>query len=163
MTASSAPSDFDDQVKLRRKNRATVEQYMRTNGKDRLRRHELFTKDGSVASWTNETGKPLEFRGHAKLAALGAWIEKCFPDWEFHNVRIFATSDPNHFWVESDARGKTRVPGYPEGYCENHYIHSFELDNGKITQSREFMNPFDQLRGLGVPVPKIQRAGIPAS
>ncbi len=163
MPAPIALSGFNDQLELRKKNRATVEQYMRTNGKDRLRRHELFTQDGSLASCNTETGEPLEFKGQAKLAALGAWVEKCFPDWQFHNVRIFATDNPNRFWVESDARGKTRVPGYPEGYCENHYIHSFELDNGKISQSREFMNPFDQLRGLGIPVPKIKREGIPAS
>ncbi|UMZ15008.1 PhzA/PhzB family protein [Pseudomonas sp. B11] len=156
-------SEFNDQLELRKKNRATVEQYMHTNGKDRLRRHELFTEDGSLGSWNTESGEPMEFTGHAKLEALGAWIEKCFPDWQFHNIRIFATPNPNHFWVESDARGKTRVPGYPEGYCENHYIHSFELDNGKIRQSREFMNPFNQLRGLGVDVPKIKREGIPAS
>ncbi len=45
-------------------------------------------------------------------------------------MRIFETEDPNHFWVECDGRGKALVPGYPQGYCENHYIHSFELKRG---------------------------------
>ena len=163
MSVSLCASGFNDQLELRRKNRATVEQYMRTHGKDRLRRHELFTPDGSGGSWNTETGEPLVFKGHAKLAALGVWLEQCFPDWQFHNVRVFETDNPNHFWVESDGRGKTLVPGYPEGYCENHYIHSFELDNGKIKQNREFMNPFEQLRALGITVPSIKREGIPAS
>lgn len=163
MPASLPPGGFNDQLELRRKNRATVDLYMRTNGEDRLRRHELFTPDGSGGSWNTETGEPLVFKGHAKLAALGVWLHQCFPDWQWHNVRVFETDNPNHFWVESDGRGTTRVPGYPEGHCENHYIHSFELDNGKITQNREFMNPFEQLRALGIPVPSIKRKGIPAS
>ncbi|MBI6567963.1 PhzA/PhzB family protein [Pseudomonas synxantha] len=163
MPGSLSSGGFNDHLELRRKNRATVDQYMRTNGEDRLRRHELFTADGSGGSWNTETGEPLVFKGHAKLAALGVWLQQCFPDWQWHNVRVFETDNPNHFWVESDGRGTTRVPGYPQGYCENHYIHSFELDNGKITQNREFMNPFEQLRALGIPVPKIKREGIPAS
>ncbi|AZE83926.1 Phenazine biosynthesis protein PhzA [Pseudomonas orientalis] len=163
MPASLPPGGFNNSLELRQKNRATVDQYMRTNGEDRLRRHELFTPDGSGGSWNTETGEPLVFKGHAKLAALGVWLHTCFPDWQWHNVRVFETDNPNHFWVESDGRGTTRVPGYPEGYCENHYIHSFELDNGKITQNREFMNPFAQLRALGIAVPTIKREGIPAS
>ncbi len=69
------------------------------------------------------------------LRRLAEWLERCFPDWEWHNVRIFETEDPNHFWVECDGRGKALVPGYPQGYCENHYIHSFELENGRIKRT----------------------------
>ncbi len=163
MTGPEIRKGFDDYPELRRKNRATVEQFMKTTGEARLRRHELFTEEGSGSNWCNETGKPILFEGRAKLEALDKWVVKCFPDWQWCNVHIFETLDPNHFWVESDGRGKTRVPGYPEGYCENHYIHSFVLENGKIKSSREFMNPFQQLRGLGVAVPRINREGIPAS
>ncbi|MFP6517723.1 PhzA/PhzB family protein, partial [Pseudomonas aeruginosa] len=74
---------------------------------------------------------------------------------------FFETEDPNHFWVECDGRGKALVPGYPEGYCENHYIHSFELENGRIKRNREFMNPMQKLRALGIAVPQIKRDGIP--
>ncbi len=52
-------------------------------------------------------------RGHESLRRLAEWLERCFPDWEWHNVRIFETEDPNHFWVECDGRGKALVPGYP--------------------------------------------------
>ncbi len=122
---------FTDNLELRRRNRATVEHYMRMKGAERLQRHSLFVEDG------------------------------CFPDWEWHNVRIFETEDPNHFWVECDGRGKALVPGYPQGYCENHYIHSFELENGRIKRNREFMNPMQKLRALGIAVPQIKRDGIP--
>ncbi|HCF7067650.1 TPA: phenazine biosynthesis protein PhzA, partial [Pseudomonas aeruginosa] len=47
------------------------------------------------------------------------------------------------------------------GYCENHYIHSFELENGRIKCNREFMNPMQKLRALGIAVPQIKRDGIP--
>ncbi|MFY8305892.1 phenazine biosynthesis protein PhzA, partial [Pseudomonas aeruginosa] len=52
-------------------------------------------------------------------------------------------------------------PGYPQGYCENHYIHSFELENGRIKRNREFMNPIQKLRALGIAVPQIKRDDIP--
>ncbi len=61
---------------------------------------------------------------------------KCFPDWEWYNINIFGTDDPNHFWVECDGHGKILFPGYPEGYYENHFLHSFELDDGKIKRNR---------------------------
>ncbi len=75
------------------------------------------------------------------------WSLKCFPDWEWYNIKVFETDDPNHFWVECDGHGKILFPGYPEGYYENHFLHSFELDDGKIKRNREFMNVFQQLRG----------------
>ncbi len=56
------------------------------------------------------------------------WSLKCFPDWEWYNIKVFETDDPNHFWVECDGHGKILFPGYPEGYYENHFLHSFELD-----------------------------------
>ncbi|MCR7692965.1 phenazine biosynthesis protein, partial [Pseudomonas aeruginosa] len=65
------------------------------------------------------------------------------------------------FWVECDGHGKILFPGYPEGYYENHFLHSFELDDGKIKRNREFMNVFQQLRALSIPVPQIKREGIP--
>ncbi len=69
--------------------------------------------------------------------------------------------DPNFFWVECEGRGDIRFPGYPDGYYENHFIFSFELNDGLITRSREFMNPTMQMRALGIPVPEIRRDGIP--
>ncbi|MFU3305188.1 phenazine biosynthesis protein PhzA, partial [Pseudomonas aeruginosa] len=43
----------------------------------------------------------------------------------------------------------------------NHYIHSFELENGRIKRNREFMNPIQKLHALGIAVPQIKRDGIP--
>ena len=54
-----------------------------------------------------------------------------------------------------------RFEGYPEGYYENHFLFSFEMDGGLIVRCREFMNPILQLQALGLPVPRIERKGIP--
>ncbi|MEV5463384.1 PhzA/PhzB family protein [Streptomyces cellulosae] len=119
---------FSDEVELRRINRATVERYMKTRGQDRLRRHELFTEDGVGGLWTTDTGEPVATHGRDRLAEHAVWSLKCFPDWEWYNIQIFETQDPNHFWVECDGRGKILFGDYPEGYYENHFLHSFELD-----------------------------------
>ena len=153
---------FANHLELRRINRATVERYMHMKGAERLQRHTLFSEDGCGGNWTTQTGEPLVFQGHESLARLAQWLEQCFPDWEWHNVRIFETDDPNHLLVECDGRGKVLIPGYPQGYCENHYLHSFELDNGRIKRNREFMNPVHKLQALGISVPQIKRDGIPA-
>ncbi|MFJ4564878.1 PhzA/PhzB family protein [Streptomyces caelestis] len=152
---------FTDRQELRRLNRATVERYMNTKGKDRLERHLLFTEDGVGGLWTTDTGSPIAIKGRDRLAEHAVWSLRCFPDWEWYNVQIFETDDPNHLWAECDGHGKILFEGYPEGYYENHFLHSFELVDGKIRRQREFMNPFEQLRALGIPVPEIKRAGIP--
>jgi len=149
------------EAEVRKINRATVEQYMNTRGQERLRRHLLFTEDGIGGLWTNDTGKPIVITGQDRLAEHAVWSLKCFPDWAWINIEIFETQDPNFFWVECDGEGAIRFPGYPEGHYENHFLHSFLLANGKIRKQREFMNPFEQLRALGIPVPEVKREGIP--
>ncbi|MGI5159901.1 PhzA/PhzB family protein [Microbispora sp. CA-102843] len=149
------------EIELRKINRATVEKYMNTRGEDRLRRHLLFTEDGVGGLWTNDTGQPIAIRGRDRLGEHAVWSLKCFPDWVWTHVQIFETDDPNFFWVECDGEGAIRFPGYPEGHYRNHFLHSFQLENGKIKLQREFMNPFEQLRALSIPVPEIRREGIP--
>jgi phenazine biosynthesis protein len=152
---------FEDAAELRRHNRAIVEDYLSRTGEGRLTRYSLFTEDGSGGLWTSDTGLPIESRGHEKLKAHGEWSLKCFPDWVWTNIEIYETPDPNRFWVECDGVGKILFPGYPPGHYENHFIHSFLFEDGKIKQEREFMNPFNQLRALSIEVPKIRREGIP--
>ncbi len=146
---------------LRRDNRAIVEDYMSRRGERRLDRYTLFTVDGAGGLWTNDTGEPIVCRGHESLRAHGEWSLQCFPDWAWTNVEIFSTQDPNRFWVECDGEGKILFPGYAPGYYKNHFLHSFEFENGKIKLQREFMNPFEQLRALGIEVPAVRRDGIP--
>jgi phenazine biosynthesis protein len=151
---------FEDQTELRRRHRAVVEDYMSRQGEGRLTRYQLFTEDGSGGLYTADSD-PVVSRGRDKLKAHGAWSLTIFPDWIWYNVEIYETQDPNRFWVECDGKGKILFPDYPPGYYENHFIHFFLLDNGKIVEQREFMNPFNQMRALGIEVPVIKRAGVP--
>jgi phenazine biosynthesis protein len=148
-------------AELRESNRAIVEKYMNTRGQERLRRHLLFTEDGTGGLWTTDTGAPIVIKGRDRLRDHGVWSLKCFPDWAWVNIEIFDTQDPNRFWVECDGAGAIRFPGYPEGHYRNHFLHSFLFEHGKIKSQREFMNPCEQFRALGIAVPEINRAGIP--
>jgi phenazine biosynthesis protein len=146
---------------VREHNRAIVAQYMKTRGKARLLRHLLFAEDGVGGLWTTETGEPIVIRGRDRLADHAVWSLRCFPDWVWTNVEIFDTQDPNRFWVECDGEGRIVYPGYPEGHYCNHFLHSFRFEDGLIKQQREFMNPCQQFRALGLRVPAVRREGIP--
>ncbi|MFE2276699.1 PhzA/PhzB family protein [Streptomyces sp. NPDC059454] len=160
MTDSSA---FEKDLDLRRRNRETVEKYMeQIKGELRLERHHLFSEDGSAGLYTTDSGEPIVFSGKEKLAAHGRWSLEVLPDWEWTDVQIFETQDPNRFWVECGGRGKILFPGYPEAIYENHFIHSFLLSDGRIKEQREFMNPIRQYHALGITPPRIKRAGVPA-
>ncbi|MFD5234708.1 PhzA/PhzB family protein [Streptomyces qaidamensis] len=160
-TEDARPEGLEADLDLRARHRAVVADYMSRKGENRLTRYLLFTEDGSAGLWTSDTGEPISSQGHEKLKAHGEWSLRMFPDWEWKNVEIFETQDPNRFWVECDGEGRILYPDYPPGYYRNHFIHSFLLKDGLIKQQREFMNPFQQLRALGIEVPKINRGGIP--
>lgn len=147
----------------RRRNRDVVKQYLEmTKGESRLDRHKLFTTDAEAGLWTTDTGEPIIMRGIDSMQKHGSWSLECFPDWEWYNIRIFTTDDPDHLWAECDGHGKIRLPGYAEGYYENHFLHSFEMRDGLIFRNREFMNPVRQFHALGLKVPEIVRQGIPS-
>lgn len=158
---NKSESAFLNDTALRQLNRSVVADYMSRKGENRKTRYLLFTEDGSAGLWTTDTGEPIVAIGHETLKAHGEWSLRMFPDWEWKNVQIFETRDPNHFWVECDGEGQILYPDYPPGHYKNHFLHSFELENGKIRRNREFMNPFQQMRALGIAVPKIRRGGIP--
>lgn len=152
---------FVADVDLRRRNREVVADYMSRKGENRLTRYQLFTEDGSAGLYTSDTGQPVVSVGHKKLQAHGVWSLRMFPDWEWTNVEISDTQDPNRFWVECDGEGQILYPDYAPGHYRNHFIHAFRLVDGRIKEQREFMNPFQQLRALNIEVPKINRGGIP--
>lgn len=146
---------------LRAQNRAVVADYMSRKEETRKTRYKLFTDDGSAGLWTSDSSKPIMSEGIEKLQAHGEWSLRMFPDWVWTNVVIHETQDPNMFWVECDGEGTINYPAYPKGTYRNHFIHSFEFEDGKIKRNREFMNPLQQFRALGIEVPTIDRGGIP--
>lgn len=162
MTGSVTEANAAGTDALRRRNRAVVADYMSRTGEGRLTRYLLFAEDGRAGLWTGDSEEPIVSRGREKLQAHGEWSLQCFPDWEWKNVEIYETQDPGRFWVECDGEGQILFPGYPPGHYKNHFIHSFLLEDGLIKLEREFMNPYQQMRALGMNVPTIKREGIPA-
>jgi phenazine biosynthesis protein len=152
---------FATDTDVRGRNRAVVADYMSRKGENRKTRYLLFTEDGSAGLYTTDTGEPVVSQGHEKLRAHGEWSLEMFPDWEWKNVEIFETQDPNRFWVECDGEGQILYPAYPAGHYRNHFLHSFDFEDGRIKVQREFMNPFQPLRALNLEVPAIDRGGIP--
>jgi phenazine biosynthesis protein len=149
-----------DETTTRSANRAIIEQYLNTSGEDRLVLHQLFTEDGTGGVWTTGSGEPIIIRGRAHLAEHDAWALRCLPEWTWANAQIFETQDPDWFWVEVDGEGTMVFPGYPAGHYTNHFLISFQFRDGKIHRMREFMNPCQQFRALGIAVPQINRAGL---
>ncbi|WP_392423635.1 PhzA/PhzB family protein [Barrientosiimonas humi] len=158
MTTETQPPTDDER---RAYNRSVVADYMSRKGENRKTRYLLFTEDGSAGLYTTDTLEPVISVGHEKLRAHGEWSLRMFPDWEWVNVEIFDTQDPDRFWVECDGEGQIRYPAYPVGTYRNHFLHAFRFEGGRIKEQREFMNPFSQLRALGIEVPTIDRGGIP--
>lgn len=158
-TLVSPPSSQDA---IRQRNRKIVDQYMHTRGEARLKRHLLFAQDGIGGLWTTDTGQPIMIRGRDLLAKHAVWSLQCFPDWTWTDIQIFDTQDPNWFWVECRGEGAIVFPGYPQGLYRNHFLHSFRFDeDGLIKEQREFMNPCEQFRALGIEVPLVRRDGLP--
>jgi len=145
-----------DDDKLRSKNLATVKKYI-SMVVPRLNRHKLFTDDCTWGLGFSERGRPIYVKGIKKLAKMDEMNTRCFPDWKWRNIKIFQTQDPNFFWVECDGSGNALFSSYPPTRHSAHFIHSFEMENGKIKFYREFFNPVKELLDFGFKVPQLKR------
>ena len=161
----SISTDKSEDVKSddvrRSRNLETIDRYMKSRGQERLKRHLLFIPNGISGLWTTESGNPIEIHGRQSMAEHAIWSLKCFPDWRWYNVKIYPGQNPDIFWVECEGEGEINFTGYPKGYYHNNFIFSFEMLDGMIVRAREFMNPAEQMRALGIKVPIINRMGIP--
>lgn len=142
-------------------NADVVKQYLSCRGEARLDRPYLFAENGSAGLYTTESGTPVVTTGRLKLLKHARWSLEAFPDWEWYNIRILPMVDPDEVWAECDGRGIINYPRYARQHYQNHFIHTFRFADGLIVEQREFMNPFNQLKALGIEVPKIDRGDIP--
>lgn len=161
-TATAAPV-FTDHHDLRARNRRAVEQYLDTGTEERLRRYTLYTEDGTASLFYTDIGRPIVVTGLEKLRHHGELSLRVLPDWQWFDVQIYETQDPSVIWVECDGEGTIRFPGYPEGRYHNHFILGFTLRDGRIAASREYTNPIEHMKALGIETPHIQRDWIPTS
>ena len=143
--------------KRRARNRATVEKYMAAAGSERSERYLLFAEDCIAGLRTTEHGKPVFGRGREQVRGADAWNARYSPDWKFTDIKIYETQDPNFFFVDSGGEGHIEFPAYPRTFYRNHYIHTFRLDDGLITEYWEYMNPCVEMHALGIDVPTIDK------
>ena len=153
-TASFGLSSEDEQT--RQQNLETVEYYMTLVGPDRgKKRMPLFTEDAAFE--LTFTADCVPFRTTATPWHTVRDPEN-FPDWTLYNAHVYQTQNPNMFFVECDGRGHMLLAGdtQQELIYENHYILSFEMENGKIKSLREFMNPCCLMKARGIPIPEVR-------
>ncbi|MDT9685434.1 PhzA/PhzB family protein [Streptomyces sp. TRM76323] len=147
---------------LRARNRRAVERYLETGAEARSRRYTLYTEDGTASLFYTDIGRPIVVRGREKLKRHGELSLEVLPDWRWTDVRLYETQDPDAIWVECDGEGTIRFPGYPEGHYRNHFVLGFTLSDGRIVSSREYTNPIEHMRSLGIGTPRINRDWIPS-
>ncbi|MET8701002.1 MULTISPECIES: PhzA/PhzB family protein [unclassified Kitasatospora] len=157
----TSPQIFTDRHDLRARNRRAVEQYLETGPEARLRRYTLYTEDGTAALFYTDIGRPIVVTGREKLKRHNELSLEVLPDWQWSDVRLYETQDPDLIMVECDGEGTIRFPGYPEGRYRNHFIHGFTLRDGLIAASREYTNPIEHMKSLGIETPHIRRDWIP--
>ncbi|MEU6619661.1 PhzA/PhzB family protein [Streptomyces litmocidini] len=145
----------------RARDRATVDAFLRTDRESRLRRHTLYTEDGTAALFFTDVGRPLVVRGRENLRRHGELSLQVLPDWEWTDVEVYETLRPGLVLAECRGEGTIRFPGYPAGRYRNHFLHRFELVDGLIAASREYTNPIEHMRSLGIGTPHIDRDWIP--
>jgi ketosteroid isomerase-like protein len=147
---------------LRKGHRRIVERYLHSgHGEDLLHRHELFCEDGISGLWTSDSGSPVFAQGRESIARYDLWSAEHFPDWQWHDIRIWQTDDPQQLWAECDGEGTVVLPGHPAVHYANHFIYSFEMRDGLILREREFMNPITEMHALGMHTPTIDLGDFP--
>lgn len=130
----------DDPV-LRKQNKQGVEEYLATGGPKRhLDRIPMFTDDGLVQ------GPPFIGVGIFKYKDFNG-EPKDIPGYAMYDTEIYECDDPNKFIARLIGRGfsdKFDKHGTVIGYV-NYFVHTFEMDHGKIKLVRETVNGCDRV------------------
>lgn len=153
MSAGFSLSPEDEE--LRQKNLKTVEYYMTLRGPERrAKRAPLFAENAGFELTFTANCVPF---GKTAMEWNTVGDSEMFPDWGFYNAQIYQTQNPSMFFVECDGRGKMILRDEPESdrIYENHYIISFEMEDGRIKRLREIHNPCCIMRARGIPIPEV--------
>ena len=81
--------------------------------------------------------------------------QRLFKDTDLYDIQIYATEDPNFFWVFN--RGRIQIMREDGNYYpyENTYVHYFRFEHGKIQEMAEFANPLKLMDGFGIAHPEL--------
>lgn len=136
----------DEALALREKNYETVCRYM-VNLSPYL--YLLYADEFSTGvaydfGGTTNPFNPVMCTDLTMQKALDASNAETYSDWQWSDYRVYQSDDPNVFLVECDGGGNGH---------NDHYVHKFVLEDGKICQYVEFNSPLNELIEGGYEVP----------
>lgn len=146
-----------EENKLREKNRATIEEFFKRHAEARA---ELFAEDGcKELTYAANGGAPQRWEGKSEVLKNFTANKTFFPNWNWRDITIDSTQDPDKFWVEAYGYGEQQVGDSPEPTkYENHYVICFRMKDGLILEMREINNPLRLMMALGVKLPEMPDA-----
>ncbi len=149
----------DEHLALRKKNFETVKQWMELGLSPKIT--DLYAEEFTTGVAYDFGEIPMRNTDRKMQAALDAMNAEIYPDWEWSNPVLMQSDDPNLFMVECDGKGTQLKDGKPFGTHKDHYIHRFELEDGKIKNYLEFNSPLNELREMGMVIPPEFMPGPP--
>jgi len=148
----------DTDLELRRANMALVQRYIELAGWDRLHRDELYSDDHSGGLYTLASGMPAKFETDKSAKnEFDKRITALYPDWTHSELVIYQTLDPSIYLATGRGFGYAVAPEHGTPYYENFFIHYFRIENGKIVEYHENMNPCVMLKAFQIDIPTIKR------
>lgn len=150
-----------EQEEIRLSNLVTVQTFFSLEGPDRHeKRKKIYAKDGrfELNFMGQDTRKPVyTYQPNATDRAnveTNSTENNIFPDWGFHDIKIYSTDDPNMVYATCTGRGMRYDPRFDEPhFYENNYFLEFVMEDGHIKVLRELGNPFKMLQPSGHDVP----------
>lgn len=74
-------------------------------------------------------------------------------DWVFYDQTVHFTDDPNYLIIENYGHGKQLSTTGEYVPYQNHYFHTFKMENGLIKEYREITNPLNLFKAFGLKLP----------
>lgn len=152
----------DDQQALREKNYETVCRFMQGLSPYLY----LLYADGVVTGVAYDFSLTKDAMRNSNLEfqkMLDASNAESYPDWQWTNIRVYQSHDPNIFLVECDGGGTYTENGEAVRTHADHYLHKFTLEDGKILEYIEFNNPVQELTEMGYSVKPAGGGGMGSS
>lgn len=129
-------------------NRANVEKFFARYTSERA---DLFTEDALlVYPFCGDTTEIAGIRGRDRIRETFRQGMTVFHPFEYIDVLIFSTQDPDIFWVDAKSRGKQNRDGQTIDLY-NKYIFYFRFEDGLIAELREYYNPILALKANHLP------------
>ena len=132
----------------RKQNQSIVEKFFAQYTNERAG---MFAQDALlVYPFCGDTTETAGIRGRDRIYETFTHGMTVFYPFEYFDVQIFSTQDPDVFWVDAKSRGKQNRAGETIDVY-NKYIFFFRFENGLITELREYYNPILALKANHLP------------